>query len=215
MRLRNVIGSREMIAENEYVVHEPEQIKGKWKEEFGNDHPICLEIGMGKGKFLMELAGKNPQTNYIGIEKYSTVLLRAVQKMEQDPLPNVRLIRMDAEHITEVFAENEIDRIYLNFSDPWPKDRHAGRRLPSRQFLARYDQILKKGGMIEFKTDNTDLFAFAKEEAAAESSFWKMVQITHDLHADELMNQDNVMTEYEERFSSMGNPIHKYIIQKI
>lgn len=213
MRLRNVTGSREMIAESGYVVHEPEQMKGKWKEEFGNNHPIRLEIGMGKGKFLMELAGKNPQINYIGIEKYSTVLLRAVQKMEQDPLPNVRLIRMDAEHITEVFAENEIDRIYLNFSDPWPKDRHAGRRLPSRQFLARYDQILKRGGTIEFKTDNSDLFAFAEEEL--EDSQWKIVQITHDLHADEEMRKDNVMTEYEERFSSMGNPIHKYIIQKI
>lgn len=213
MRLRNVTGSREMIAESGYVVHEPEQRKGKWKEEFGNNHPIRLEIGMGKGKFLMELAGKNPQINYIGIEKYSTVLLRAVQKMERDPLPNVRLIRMDAEHITEVFAENEIDRIYLNFSDPWPKDRHAGRRLPSRQFLARYDQILKRGGTIEFKTDNSDLFAFAEEEL--EDSQWKIVQITHDLHADEEMRKDNVMTEYEERFSSMGNPIHKYIIQKI
>lgn len=213
MRLRNVTGSREMIAESGYVVHEPEQMKGKWKEEFGNNHPIRLEIGMGKGKFLMELAGKNSQINYIGIEKYSTVLLRAVQKMEQDPLPNVRLIRMDAEHITEVFAENEIDRIYLNFSDPWPKDRHAGRRLPSRQFLARYDQILKRGGTIEFKTDNSDLFAFAEEEL--EDSQWKIVQITHDLHADEEMRKDNVMTEYEERFSSMGNPIHKYIIQKI
>lgn len=213
MRLRNVTGSREMIAESGYVVHEPEQMKGKWKEEFGNNHPIRLEIGMGKGKFLMELAGKNPQINYIGIEKYSTVLLRAVQKMEQDPLPNVRLIRMDAEHITEVFAENEIDRIYLNFSDPWPKDRHAGRRLPSRQFLARYDQILKRGGTIEFKTDNSDLFAFAEEEL--EDSQWKILQITHDLHADEEMRKDNVMTEYEERFSSMGNPIHKYIIQKI
>lgn len=212
MRLRNVTGSREMIAGSGYVVHEPERIRGKWQEEFGNGHPIRLEIGMGKGKFLMELAKRNPQINYVGIEKYSTVLLRAVQKMEQEPLQNVRLIRLDAEHITEIFSEGEIDRIYLNFSDPWPKDRHAGRRLPSRQFLARYDRILKKGGMIEFKTDNRDLFAFAEEEVGA--SGWKMIQITYDLHADGEMNQDNVMTEYEERFSSMGNPIFKYIIQK-
>lgn len=213
MRLRNVTGSREMIAGSEYVVHEPELKKGKWQEEFSNENPIRLEIGMGKGKFLMELARRNPQINYIGIEKYSTVLLRAVQKMEQEPLPNIRLIRMDAEYITEVFSADEIDRIYLNFSDPWPKDRHAGRRLPSRQFLARYDQILKRDGVIEFKTDNTELFAFAEEEI--EGSGWKLVQITHDLHADEEMRKDNVMTEYEERFSSMGNPIHKYIIQKI
>lgn len=213
MRLRNVTGSREMIAGSEYVVHEPEMIKGKWQEEFGNGHPIRLEIGMGKGRFLMELARRNPQINYIGIEKYSTVLLRAVQKMEQEPLPNIRLIRMDAEHITEIFSEGEIDRIYLNFSDPWPKDRHAGRRLPSRQFLARYDQILQEDGMIEFKTDNRELFTFAEEEL--EGSSWKIVQITYDLHADEEMRKDNVMTEYEERFSSMGNPIYKYIIQKL
>ena len=212
MRLRNVTGSREMIAGSEYVVHEPERMRGKWQEEFGNDHPLRLEIGMGKGRFLMELAERNPQINYIGIEKYSTVLLRAVQKMEQNPLPNVRLIRMDAEHITEIFAEGEIDRIYLNFSDPWPKDRHAGRRLPSRQFLARYDQILQAGGVIEFKTDNQDLFAFAEEEL--EGTSWKIAQITHDLHSDEEMRKDNVMTEYEERFSSMGHPIYKYVIRK-
>lgn len=213
MRLRNVTGSREMIAESGFVVHETELKRGKWQEEFGNGNPIRLEIGMGKGRFLMELARRNPQINYIGIEKYSTVLLRAVQKMEQEPLPNIRLIRMDAERITEIFSKGEIDRIYLNFSDPWPKDRHAGRRLPSRQFLARYDQILQKDGVIEFKTDNRELFAFAEEEI--EGSAWKIVQITHDLHADGEMNKDNVMTEYEERFSSMGNPIYKYIIQKL
>ena len=210
MRLRNVTGSREMIAESQYVVHEPELNKGKWQQVFGNQAPIRLEIGMGKGKFLMELAARNPQINYIGVEKYSTVLLRAVQKMEQTPLENVRLIRMDAEHIEDVFAPEEIDRIYLNFSDPWPKDRHAARRLPSRQFLERYDRILKKDGVIEFKTDNRDLFAFAEEEVA--ESKWKILQLTYDLHADEEMMKDNVMTEYEERFSSMGNPICKYII---
>lgn len=212
MRLRNVTGSREMIAENQYVVHTPESLKGKWKEEFGNDHPIRLEIGMGKGRFLMELAEKNPSVNYIGIEKYSTVLLRAVQKMELNPLPNVRLIRMDAEYINTVFEYEEIDRIYLNFSDPWPKDRHAARRLPSRQFLERYDRILKKDGVIEFKTDNKDLFTFAEEEIPF--SNWEIIQITYDLHADENMMKDNIMTEYEERFSSMGNPIYKYIIHR-
>lgn len=212
MRLRNVTGSREMIAENQYVVHDPESLKGRWKEEFGNDHPIRLEIGMGKGRFLMELAEKNPSINYIGIEKYSTVLLRAVQKMELNPLPNVRLIRMDAEYITTVFEYEEIDRIYLNFSDPWPKDRHAARRLPSRQFLERYDRILKKDGIIEFKTDNKDLFTFAEEELPF--SNWEIIQITYDLHADMEMMKDNIMTEYEERFSSMGNPIYKYIIRR-
>lgn len=212
MRLRNVTGSREMIAENQYVVHDPESLKGKWKEDFGNDHPIRLEIGMGKGRFLMELAEQNPSVNYIGIEKYSTVLLRAVQKMELNPLPNVRLIRMDAEYINTVFEYEEIDRIYLNFSDPWPKDRHAARRLPSRQFLERYDRILKKDGVIEFKTDNKDLFTFAEEEIPF--SNWEIIQKTYDLHADSEMMKDNIMTEYEERFSSMGNPIYKYIVRR-
>lgn len=128
-----------MIAESEWVIQEPCSQKGKWIDVFGNDHPIRIEIGMGKGKFLHELAMENPEINYIGIEKYSSVLLRAIQKMETDPLPNLRFIRMDAEEISEVFAEEEIDRIYLNFSDPWPKDRHAKRRLPSREFLKRYD----------------------------------------------------------------------------
>ena len=146
MRLRNVTGSREVIAESAYVAHEPQQYKGKWKELFGNENPIRIEIGMGKGRFIMDLARRNPQINYIGIEKYSSVLIRGIQKMEQDPLPNLYFIRMDAEEIVDVFGAEEVDKIYLNFSDPWPKDRHAKRRLPSREFLHRYDEILKKDG---------------------------------------------------------------------
>ncbi len=212
MRLRNITGSREVIAENEFVIHDPEKRRGQWKSVFGNDRPIRLEIGMGKGRFLMTLAAQHPEINYLGIEKYSSVLLRALQKMEEDPLPNLRFIRMDAEYITDVFAEEEIDRIYLNFSDPWPKDRHAKRRLPSRQFLERYDQILKKDGIIEFKTDNRGLFDFAVEEIA--ETKWKIDAVTYDLHHDEKMMEGNVMTEYEERFSSQGNPICKYVISR-
>ena len=212
MRLRNITGSREVIAENAFVIHDPEKRKGQWKAVFGNDQPIRLEIGMGKGRFLMTLAAQHPEFNYLGIEKYSSVLLRALQKMEEEPLPNLRFIRMDAEYITDVFAEGEIDRIYLNFSDPWPKDRHAKRRLPSRQFLERYDVILKKDGMIEFKTDNRDLFDFAVEEIGGTK--WKIDAITYDLHHDEKMMEGNVMTEYEERFSSQGNPICKYEISR-
>ncbi|MBO6299974.1 MAG: tRNA (guanosine(46)-N7)-methyltransferase TrmB [Lachnospiraceae bacterium] len=212
MRLRNITGSREVIAENAFVIHDPEKRKGQWKEVFGNDQPIRLEIGMGKGRFLMTLAAQHPEFNYLGIEKYSSVLLRALQKMEEDPLPNLRFIRMDAEYITDVFAEGEIDRIYLNFSDPWPKDRHAKRRLPSRQFLERYDVILKKDGRIEFKTDNRGLFDFAVEEIG--ETKWKIDAITYDLHHDEKMMEGNVMTEYEERFSSQGNPICKYEISR-
>jgi len=166
MRLRNITGSREVIAESPYVVPEDtlESCPGTWHEIFGNDHPIHIEIGMGKGRFLHTLAKSNPQINYVGIEKYSSVLLRAIQKMEEDELPNLKFIRMDAEDIDKVFGKGEVDRIYLNFSDPWPKDRHAKRRLPSRQFLARYDVILKKEGTLEFKTDNRPLFDFAVEE---------------------------------------------------
>ncbi len=212
MRLRNVTGSREYIAESPFVIHNPEQYKGRMKEVFGNDAPIRIEIGMGKGRFLMELAAQNPHINFIGIEKYSTVLLRAIQKMEELLLPNVRFIRMDAEEICEVFDVGEVDRIYLNFSDPWPKDRHAKRRLESREFLARYDVILQKEGIIEFKTDNRALFDFAVEEVPAAN--WNIREITYDLHHDEGMSEGNIMTEYEEKFSSMGNPIYKYIISR-
>ena len=166
MRLRNITGSREAIAESLYVVSESVQTEcpGKWKEIFGNDSPVYIEIGMGKGKFIHTMAKEHPDINYVGIEKYSSVLLRAVQKMSQEELPNLKFLRMDAENITGVFGAGEVDRIYLNFSDPWPKDRHAKRRLPSREFLARYDTILKKGGRLEFKTDNRALFDFALEE---------------------------------------------------
>ena len=210
MRLRNVTGSREYIASSDYVINEPVSMKGKWKACFGNDHPVRIEIGMGKGKFLMQLAEENPDINYIGIEKYSTVLLRAIQKMEQKQLPNLIFIRMDAEEINEVFDKGEVDRIYLNFSDPWPKERHAKRRLESRQFLARYDEILKPDGLIEFKTDNRPLFDFAVLEVS--ESCFEIKEMTYDLHADEEMVKGNIMTEYEEKFSSMGNPICKYIL---
>lgn len=213
MRLRNVTGSREMIADSPFVIHEPAMQKGKWCEIFGNKRPIHIEIGMGKGRFLMDLAAANPDINYLGIEKYSTVLLRAIQKMEENELPNVRFIRMDAEDICEVFDRKEVSQIYLNFSDPWPKDRHAKRRLPSRQFLARYREILADDGQVEFKTDNVELFDFAIAEV--EPAGWKIKSVTRDLHHDEQMSSGNIMTEYEEKFSSMGNPIYKYIIYYI
>ena len=213
MRLRNIAGSREVIADSAFTIKEPEKKKGLFKKEvFGNDNPIHVEIGMGKGRFIMDMAQLHPDINYVGIEKYSSVLLRALQKQEQLLLPNIIFIRMDAEDITEVFAPSEVDRIYLNFSDPWPKDRHAKRRLPSRQFLERYDKILAKEGVVEFKTDNKDLFMFALEEV--EPAGWTLDAVTYDLHNDEKMMVGNVMTEYEERFSQAGNPIYKYIISR-
>lgn len=212
MRLRNITGSREAIAASPYVIQEAVQpdCPGTWQRIFGNDNPVHIEIGMGKGKFIYTMAKEHPEINYVGIEKYSSVLLRAVQKMEQEELHNLRFLRMEAENITGVFGPEEVDRIYLNFSDPWPKDRHAKRRLPSREFLARYGVILKKEGRLEFKTDNRELFDFAVEEL--EPAGWKAEVITYDLHSDAALMQGNVMTEYEEKFSAMGNPICKYVI---
>lgn len=212
MRLKNIPGSREVIADSCFVIHDPEEYRGKWKNLFGNDYPLHIEIGMGKGKFIMGMAELHPDVNYVGIEKYSSVLLRAIQKMEEVELPNVKFIRMDAEDLTKVFGRGEAGRIYLNFSDPWPKDRHAKRRLPSRQFLGRYDEILEKDGRVEFKTDNRKLFEFALGEL--EPAGWRLEEKTFDLHGDERLMQGNVMTEYEERFSSAGNPICKYIISR-
>mgnify|MGYP000315075129 FL=1 len=201
-----------MIADSKYVIQDAENQKGKIKTYFEKEQPIRIEIGMGKGRFIMQMAEENPEINFIGIEKYSSVLLRAIQKMEQNELPNLRFIRMDAEDITEVFEKGEVDRIFLNFSDPWPKDRHAKRRLPSKEFLKRYDEILKKDGVIEFKTDNRDLFDFAVEQL--EPAGWKAEVITYDLHHDPVLCEGNIMTEYEEKFSSMGNPICKYVIYR-
>lgn len=208
MRLRNIKGAREMMVESEYTVNEPQANKGAWKSFFGNANPVHLEIGTGKGSFIMTLAQNHPEINYIGIEKYSSVLLRALEKQQNLRLPNIIFIRMEAENIEDIFEAGEIDRIYLNFSDPWPKDRHAKRRLTSRQFLARYDVILKKDGTVEFKTDNRALFDFSVEEA--KEAGWRLDKITYDLHNSE-MNEGNVMTEYEIKFSEMGTPINKFI----
>ncbi len=211
MRLRNIRGSREVIAGSEYVIHEEDTRAGSWRQIFHNTHPIHIEIGMGKGKFIMALAKAHPEINYIGIEKYSSVLIRALDKMKQEetPLPNLYFIRMDAENITKVFAKGEVERIYLNFSDPWPKDRHAKRRLTSKEFFARYQEILAADGLVEFKTDNRALFDFSVE--SVKEAGWKLQALTYDLHKEEELNKDNIMTEYEERFSALGNPIHKLI----
>lgn len=212
MRLRNIPGSREMIAENQWCVQEPELQKGCWNEVFKNNNPLHIEIGMGKGQFLMKMAGRNPNVNYVGIEKYSSVLLRALQKMEEHPLENLKFIRMDAETITSVFGSHEVSRIYLNFSDPWPKDRHAKRRLTSKEFFSRYNQILTADGHVEFKTDNEALFDFSLEQIALAK--WHLDACTRDLHHDSNMNVGNIMTEYEQRFSAMGNAILKLIASR-
>lgn len=213
MRLRNIPGADEAVSNSEFCIQDPVSLKGNWASFLGNDNPIHIEIGMGKGRFIMDLAALNPDINYIGIERYTSVLLRAVQKMDVNPLPNVHFLCIDAATLPDIFAKDEVDRIYLNFSDPWPKDRHARRRLTSREFLARYDQFLCKDGRIEFKTDNQDLFTFSLEEIE-ESTVWKLDASTRDLHNDTVLNEGNVMTEYEEKFSAKGNPICKLIASR-
>jgi tRNA (guanine-N7-)-methyltransferase len=213
MRLRNIPGADEIVTNSPLCIQNPVEYKGNWKSVFENTNPIHIEIGMGKGRFLMDLAALNPDINYIGIERYTSVLLRAIQKMEESPLPNVRFLCVDAATLPEIFATEEIDRIYLNFSDPWPKDRHARRRLTSTEFLNRYHLFLAKDGHLEFKTDNIGLFNFSLEEIA-NSDTWKLDAKTFDLHNDEVLNQGNIMTEYEEKFSSKGNPICKLIASR-
>lgn len=211
MRLRNVKGSRETIAANPLVIQDVKEQKGHWSEVFGNDKPLYIEIGMGKGQFIIEMARRNPDKNFIGIEKYSSVLVRALEKCEEDAPENLRFIRMDAEEILDVFAADEVSGIYLNFSDPWPKDRHAKRRLTSVQFLARYDQFLIPDGRVIFKTDNRPLFDFSLEQV--EEAGWILENHTFDLHNSEYV-EGNVMTEYESKFVAEGKPINRMVIYR-
>ena len=212
MRLRNIPGADAAITESVYCIKSPETHKGHWQEVFPSQQPLHIEIGMGKGRFMMDLAAAHPDINYLGIERYSSVLLRALQKMEENPLPNLFFICMDAADVAEVFDHGEVDRIYLNFSDPWPKARHARRRLTSTEFLGRYNQVLAPEGQVEFKTDNEALFDFSLE--SVEEAGWKLMGCSRDLHHDPSMNAGNIMTEYEEKFSSRGNPICKLITSR-
>ena len=212
MRLRNIPRAEGVIREHRFVIKRPEDQKGCWRQVFGNKNPIYIEIGMGKGRFLLSMAKAHPDINVVGIERYSSVLLRAIEKFDTEEfceLKNVRFVCMDARNVEDVFAQDEVNRIYLNFSDQWPKARHARRRLTSVEFLARYEKILCEGGLLEFKTDNTELFRFSLEQL--EEAGWPLKCFTFDLHHNEVMSQGNVMTEYEEKFSSKGNPVNKFI----
>ena len=219
MRLRNIPGAEEIVSASPFVIHAPAQYRGRWGECFGNDHPLRIEVGMGKGRFLTELAAGNHGINYIGIERYTSVLLRAVEKANKleeagngkEESGNFRFLCEDAARLEEIFAPGEVDRIYLNFSDPWPKERHAKRRLTSDRFLVVYRRILRPEGQVEFKTDNRELFLFSLE--SVEISGWNLVLSTADLHHS-IYCADNVMTEYEERFSSQGNPIYKMVADR-
>ena len=213
MRLRNVRGAREEMLINPYVIQEPQQYKGHVAVQiFGSNNPIFIEVGMGKGQFITSLAALHPEINYIGIEKYSSVLIRAIEKQEELQLPNLKFLRFDAEYLPDIFAPGEIAHIYLNFSDPWPKSRHAKRRLTSTEFLSRYEKVLPPQGLVEFKTDNTPLFDFSLEQV--KEAGWTLQAFTYDLHHNKELNKENIMTEYEEKFSSKGNPINKLIAMR-
>ncbi|MDY3121139.1 tRNA (guanosine(46)-N7)-methyltransferase TrmB [Suipraeoptans intestinalis] len=211
MRLRNIPRADSVLEASPLVISSLQKVCGAWNSQvFREDHPIHIEIGMGKGQFLLSLATQNPHINYIGIERYSSVLLRAVEKLG-DLLPeNLRFLCTDARTLPDIFQKGEVSAIYLNFSDPWPKARHAKRRLTSSFFLPLYHQILKTDGRLEFKTDNRLLFDFSLEEIQA-SPVFELVSSTYDLHRDPVLSRGNIMTEYEEKFSSKGNAICKLI----
>lgn len=209
MRLRKIKGADEAVASSPYVIPNDKNISPNWSTLFANDHPLHIEIGMGKGRFLMKLAQNNPQINYIGIERYTSVLVKAIQKMKETPLSNLYFLCTDAANLEQLFSPGAVARIYLNFSDPWPKERHARRRLTSPEYLKRYRTILAPHGQLEFKTDNQALFDFSLDSINA--SGWKLLGCSRNLHQDPQMNQNNIMTEYEEKFSAQGNPIYKLI----
>ena len=201
MRLKNVKGAKEIIDSSPYVIQNPKTDS----KIFPNQNPIQIEIGMGKGDFIIEHAKKNPNINYIGIEKFDSVLVRAVQKLQEVELPNLKLIRMDAEEIADCF-NREIDTLYLNFSDPWPKKRHSKRRLTSPYFLKKYDSIFKDKKQIIMKTDNRELFEFSLISFNEEN--YQIKEISFDLYQNEEYLKNNIQTEYEKKFVSRGFPIY-------
>lgn len=208
MRLKNIKGAKEYIERSPYIIKNPETYKGKYKTLFKNNNEIHLEIGMGKGDFIIKMAKKYPNINFIGIEMFDSVILRAVQKLENIELPNLKLIRYDATNIEKIF-DKEIDTLYLNFSDPWPKNRHEHRRLTSQRFLERYDKIFKEKKHIIQKTDNRKLFEFSLISYIDYG--YKIDSISLNLHQDEI---DNIETEYEKKFSALGMPIYMVEITK-
>lgn len=209
MRLRNVKGAKEIIESSNYVVLDYKKYIGNYNKLFKNNNPIYVEIGMGKGKFIIDNAIKYPNINFIGIEKYDSVVVRAIQKLEDKDIPNLKIIRMDALEITDVF-DKEVSRIYLNFSDPWPKDRHEHRRLSSDTFLKKYDLIFKDNKNIVMKTDNRYLFEYSVKSFV--NYGYKINDISLDLH--QANYPDNIMTEYEEKFVSKGSPIYMIDVSK-
>lgn len=202
MRLRNVKNKQEIMDKSNYLITNPEEYIGRWNSIFNNNNPIHIEIGTGKGNFIIGKALNNPNINFIGIEKYDSVIARALEKIPEG-LSNLKMIRMDALNIEKVF-NGEIDIIYLNFSDPWPKKRWYKRRLTSSLFLSKYDLVFKNSKCIIQKTDNTSLFEYS---ICSLSKYGYVIEeLSFDLHNSEIT--DNIMTEYEEKFTKKGNNIY-------
>lgn len=211
MRMRNKPGAEDELRANPLVIFGPEEHpdpRGHWSESFGNNHPIHLEIGTGKGKFMIEMAELHPEINYVAIEKIEEVLLFPVRYATDNAKTNMRFIYGDAVYIADYFGPGEVERIYINFPDPWRKKKHFKRRLTHQRLLDLYKQFLTVGGEIHFKTDNHTLFAFSLEELPAHG--FELKEVTFDLHHSEFVN-GNVMTGYEERWVSMGLPICRLV----
>ncbi len=202
MRLRNVSNADLKLENSNYYVKNPQENKGNWLKLFSNNNPICLEIGTGKGQFLINMAKENPHINYIGIEKYPSVLVRAIEKVSNENLDNIKFICYDAKNIEDIFTK-EITTLYLNFSDPWPKKRHSKRRLTSKEFLKHYEKIFLNNAHIIMKTDNIGLFAYSLETLSEKGYRLKKVSL-------DLANSDipNVLTEYEEKYQKLGYKIN-------
>ena len=206
MRVRNRKGATELLEANpQYVVLNPLEAKGKWRDLFGNDNPIHVEVGSGKGAFVSGMAKQNPDINYIGIDIQKSVLSYALDKVLEVGVPNIKLLWVDGSDLTDYFEDGEIDRLYLNFSDPWPKKRHAKRRLTYHTYLALYKQILKDDGEIHFKTDNRGLFAFSIESMSQFGMYFTKMNL--NLHDED--DEDNIVTEYEKKFSEKGSRIYR------
>ncbi|RHW33247.1 tRNA (guanosine(46)-N7)-methyltransferase TrmB [Lysinibacillus yapensis] len=207
MRLRNKPWAEEFLSQHpEIVIQNPEQYKGNWQKAFGNDHPLHIEVGTGKGQFITGMALQNPDINYIGIELYTSVIVSALEKIiDSNTPPNLRLLKVNGADLEKYFQKNDVSRVYLNFSDPWPKTRHAKRRLTHEGFLKLYESILIDNGEIHFKTDNRGLFEYSLISMSEYGMLLKYVSL--DLHAN--MPEDNIMTEYEEKFSAKGQPIYR------
>lgn len=207
VRLRNKPWAEEFITSHpEVIIPNPEQFKGSWKEVFGNDNPLHIEVGTGKGQFVTGMALANPDINYIGIELYDSVIVCALEKvLDANTPPNLRLLKVNGADLDKYFQKDDVSRVYLNFSDPWPKTRHAKRRLTHEGFLKLYESILIDNGEIHFKTDNRGLFEYSLVSMSEYGMLLKFVSL--DLHAH--MPEDNIMTEYEEKFSAKGQPIYR------